>query len=154
MGKGGRHSNYESLVMPKFPSIEKWTREGLTQDQIAKNLGVGVSTFRTYVAAYQELSETLKKGKAVAVAEVENALFRRALGYEYEETKTYFKDSETGLTKYTETTKRHLPPDVAACFILLKNKDKGNWSNEPMKMDLERQMVEWRKELEEQKAWT
>lgn len=153
MGQAKR-SNYQMLVQPKLPSIEKWTREGLTQDQIAKNLGVGVSTFRKYINDHEELLEAINKGRVIAVAEVENALFKRALGYDYEETKTSLKLNDDGsATESTETMRKHLPPDVAACFILLKNKDRGNWADNPMKIDLEREMAEWRKELEEKKSF-
>lgn len=149
-----KRNNYEMLVRPKLPSVEKWTREGLTQDQIAKNLGVGVSTFRKYITEHEELLEAINKGRVVAVAEVENALFKRALGYDYEETKTNIKVDETGkATKTEEIIKKHLPPDVAACFILLKNKDRGNWADNPMKTELDRQIAEWRKELEDKKAF-
>jgi hypothetical protein len=153
VGKG-RRNNYESLVRPKLALVEKWTREGLTQDQIAKNLGVGVSSFRAYINQHSELLEAINKGRIIAVAEVENALFKRALGYDYEEVKRYNKRDDGGnVTEYVEKTTKHLPPDVAACFILLKNKDRGNWADNPMKIDLDREMAEWRKELEEKKSF-
>lgn len=149
-----KRNNYDSLIQPKLPSIEKWTREGLTQDQIAQNLGVGVSTFRKYITDHVDLLETINKGKIIAVAEVENALFKRALGYDYTETKEVIKEDANGdMVRTLEKHTKHLPPDVAACFILLKNKDRGNWSDNPMKIDLEREMAEWRKELEEKQAW-
>lgn len=85
--KGGRKNKYHTHVEPRLIEIEGWARDGLIDEQIAKNLGVAYSTFRTYVSKFPALSAALKKGKAVIDREVENALLKRALGYEYTEKK-------------------------------------------------------------------
>jgi len=81
----GRPSKYETHVKPRLLEVAAWARDGLIDEQIAKNLGVAVSTFATYKNKFPELSEALKKGKDVVDIEVENALLKRALGYSYEE---------------------------------------------------------------------
>ena len=68
--------------------IEGWARWGLTEKQIAKNMGCSYSTFRSWRDKYPALSAALKKGKEVSDFEVESALFKRAIGYETEETIT------------------------------------------------------------------
>lgn len=83
--KGGRRSKYHTHVEPKLFEIECWARDGLIDEQIAKNLGVAYSTFRTYINKFPALSAALKKGKEIIDYEVENALLKRALGYEFEE---------------------------------------------------------------------
>lgn len=65
--------------------IEGWARDGLTNKQIAQNVGVAYSTLRDWVKKFPALSESLKKGKEVVDRQVENALLKRALGYEYTE---------------------------------------------------------------------
>ncbi|WP_301965641.1 helix-turn-helix domain-containing protein [uncultured Ruminococcus sp.] len=60
--------------------LEGWAREGLTDEQIAKNIGITVSTFYEWKKKYSEISESLKKGKEVVDYEVENALLSSALG--------------------------------------------------------------------------
>jgi hypothetical protein len=42
---------------------------------------------------------------------------------------------------------------VGACAILLKNKDRGNWSDNPMKLEIERELLELRKKIEEEKMF-
>jgi len=138
-------------IKKNIPLIEKWSRDGLNEKQICKNLGIAVSTFENYKTKHKELVEALKRGKAVPIMEIENALYRRATGYEYEEVKTYIKLEGDREVKYTEKIKKHLPPDVAACFILLKNKDKGNWSDNPMRVDIDREMAEFKKAIEREK---
>lgn len=60
--------------------LEGWARDGLTDEQIAKNIGITVSTFYEWKKKYSEISESLKKGKEVVDYEVENALLSSALG--------------------------------------------------------------------------
>lgn len=84
---GGRRGKYETHVKPKLLLIEAWARDGLIIEQIAEKLGIAASTFYDYKNNHPELSEALKKGQEVVDVEVENALFKRALGYEYTEKK-------------------------------------------------------------------
>jgi hypothetical protein len=65
--------------------IEGWARDGLTNDQIAKNIGINPDPLYTWIKKYPDISEALKRGKEVVDRMVENALFKRALGYEYTE---------------------------------------------------------------------
>ena len=66
-------------VKSKLILVEGWARDGLTDEQIAENLGISTSTFYDYKSKYSEFSDTLKKGKEVVDYEVENALLRNAL---------------------------------------------------------------------------
>lgn len=66
-------------VKDKLVLVEGWARDGLTDEQIANNLGIATSTFYEYKKNYVEFSETLKKGKEVVDYEVENALLKSAL---------------------------------------------------------------------------
>lgn len=60
--------------------LEGWARDGLTDEQIAKNIGIATGTLYDWKNKYPEISDALKKGKEVADYEVENALFRNAMG--------------------------------------------------------------------------
>ena len=72
-------SKYETHVQDKLILIEGWARDGLTEAQIAKNLGISIDTFYTYKKKYTEFFEVLKRGKEVADYEVENALHKAAV---------------------------------------------------------------------------
>jgi len=138
-------------VQDKLILVEKWCRDGLTELQIAGNLGISKTTMEDYKKNYPDFLAAIKKGKEPFIAEVENALAKRALGFEYEETRTYIKYEDGKEVKYQERSKKYYPPDVAACSILLKNKDRGNWSDNPMKTDMERELLEFKKEMERMK---
>ncbi|KRL67131.1 hypothetical protein FC85_GL002726 [Lentilactobacillus diolivorans DSM 14421] len=61
--------------------LEGWARDGLTDDQIARNAGINRTTLYAWKKKYSDISDTLKKGKEVVDRQVENALFKRATGY-------------------------------------------------------------------------
>lgn len=66
-------------VKDKLILVEGWARDGLTNQQIASNLGIGETTFYKIISEHPEVSEVLKKGKEVVDYEVENALLKNAL---------------------------------------------------------------------------
>lgn len=127
-----------------------YARQGLSDIQIIKNLGITKTTFYKWLDKKnhlfkKEFSDLLKKGKKPVVFEVENALFKRALGYEYTERKMVtlttpeaLRDAASRGVALSETnpvvlrienTIKHIAPDVAAAFIILKNKDPENWKD-------------------------
>lgn len=84
MAKG----KYQEWIEPEgLLKIEGWARDGLIEEQIAEKMGVGYSTLQAWKAKYQEIQDTLKKGKEIIDRKVENALLKRALGYSYTEDK-------------------------------------------------------------------
>ena len=123
-------SKYDSHVKDKLVLVTSWARNGLTDIQIAHNLGISEDTFYTYKNKYTEFSEALKKGKEVIDFEVENALLKRALGYTFEEvTKENVFNKKTG--KYelivTKTVTKEIQPDTTAQIFWLKNRKPKEW---------------------------
>lgn len=132
MLKGVSHTakgKYEYWLTPEgLIKLEGWARDGLTDKQIAKNMGITESTLYEWKKKYSEFSESLKKGKEVVDRLVENALLKRALGYEYTETK---EKREGGvLTEVTKTVKE-VVPDVTAQIFWLKNRKPDFWKDKP-----------------------
>lgn len=103
--------------------IEGWARDGLTDEQIAEKIRITPSTLYEWKKRYSEISEALKKGKEVVDRQVENALLKRALGYQYTE-KTVEKSVEG--TKVKETVKE-VVPDTTAQIFWLKNRRPDLW---------------------------
>lgn len=72
---------YEYWITPEgLTLVEGWARDGLTDEQIAHNMGIAYSTLRKWRDTYEALSAALKKGEEVVDFEVENALFKNAIG--------------------------------------------------------------------------
>ena len=121
------------LENDKLILLEGWARCGLTDEQIAKNMGIAPSTLYEWKKKSKEFSESLKKGKEVVDFEVENALLKRALGYEYEE-ETY----ENGIL--TKKVKKHVAPDTTAQIFWLKNRKPNTWKDK-VETDEDREAV-------------
>jgi len=69
----------EWLQEDKLILLEGWAREGLTDEQIAKNMGISRTTLWDWKKKEPNILDTLKKGKDVVDFEVENALLKNAL---------------------------------------------------------------------------
>lgn len=107
--------------------IEGWAKDGLTDEQIAYNIGITAKTLYEWKKQYSEICEALKKGKEVVDRQVENALLKRALGYEYDEiTMEYGKE--------TKRVTKQVVPDVTAQIFWLKNRKPDQWRD---KRDIE-----------------
>lgn len=125
MAKG----KYEYWLTPEgLLKIEGWARDGLVDKQIAANIGVSERTFTDWKSKYSAISSVLKRGKEVVDRQVENALLRRALGYEYEEVKEKFEGN--AMTERT-VTKKEVIPDVTAQIFWLKNRKPDKWRDKP-----------------------
>lgn len=122
-------SKYETDVKPRLVEIEAWKRDGLTNEQIMKNLGIGRDSFYRYKDKYSEFSDALKKGKEVADIEVENALFKRAIGYKYKEVIKEVKEIDGKKTTYIKEVIKEMPGDVGAQIFWLKNRKSSKWKD-------------------------
>ena len=122
-GKYEKWLEPESLIL-----LEGWARDGLTDEQIANNMGVRRETLYDWKKKHPNISNALKKGKEVVDIQVENALLKRALGYEYTEEKVEI--SEKDGRKVTQTVK-HVAPDTTAQIFWLKNRRPEKWRSDP-----------------------
>lgn len=114
-------------VEEKVTLIEGWAKDGLTQQQIANNLGIGLSTLKKYKNKSVAIRTALKKGKEVSDYEVENALYKAAIN-----------------------------GSVSAMIFWLKNRRPDKWKDkkEPSEIDLTRKELDLRERklrLEEEK---
>ena len=70
MAKG----KYQRWLEPEgLALLEDWARNGLTDEQIARNIGCAAGTLYEWKKLYPEISEALKKGKDIVDSQVENA---------------------------------------------------------------------------------
>lgn len=114
-------AKYEEWLEPEgLLKIEGWARDGLTDAQIATNMGICRDTLIQWKKNYPDISDTLKKGKEVVDREVENALLKRALGYKYEEV-----TKEDGVI--TKVVTKEVQPDTTAQIFWLKNRKPDVW---------------------------
>ena len=112
-----------------LPWIRGLTRRGYTLDEIANDIGVAASTVKKWVHDFPELSDAVKKARALPDIEIEDALYNRAKGYKRTTTKTTIQACEDGSSKQTkvEVFEDVVPPDTTACIFWLKNRDRERW---------------------------
>ena len=96
---------------------------GYTEAELADFIDVSESTINTWKLDYPKFSESIKKGKAVADAEVSDRLYKRAMGFVAPDIDIRVIENrivETPLEKY-------YPPDTTAAIFWLKNRQKDKW---------------------------
>ena len=116
--------------------IEGWARDGLTDKEIARNMGISRSTLDAWRKKFSDISDTLKKGKEYADRKVEKSLYERAIGYSI----MLKKPIKVHEVKYNNKGKRiemdrieyaneeiHIPGDVTAQIFWLKNRMPEVW---------------------------
>lgn len=119
--KGGRHGKFNEWITEEgLVIIEGWARDGLTDEQIAHNIGISRSTLSEWKKRFPDLSDALKKGKEVVDRQVENALLKSALGFFYEEDAVTNKGTVVRVRKYEK-------PNTTAQIFWLKNRLPHIW---------------------------
>lgn len=124
------------LTEDNLSVIESWKRRGLTDQQIADNIGISGRTFNRWKKFEKDgecpICQALKKGKQPLDAELENALIKKALGFtETKSEVTEIKDVGGDVTKQIKKTVIAYPPDTGALIFLLKNRLKGFYQDRP-----------------------
>lgn len=142
----GRKSKYEEYVQPYLNQITEWARSGATEKEISDALGVALSTFSVYKNEYSELSDALRTGRQTVILNVKAALYKKAIGFEYEEKRGVKKGDKV---VSTEIFKRYSPPDTTAAAMLLRNYEEQWRDKDSVQTDFKRQEIEIKKALAE-----
>ena len=122
---------YEEKVLARLEEIGAWAREGYTEEDIAKELGISYSGFRNYKKQHMELVGVLTENKKIADNAVRAALFKRATGYTY--TKERKERGEDGKLVVVEKATVEVAADVSAAKFWLTNRDPENWKDRQSK---------------------
>lgn len=101
----------------KLILIQGWARDGLTQEQIAENIGIMPQTLSTWKTKSVKIKEAIKDGREVVNRRLENALIKRALGFEFTEV-----TEQKGDKAYHKEVKKYVPPDTGALIFALINR--------------------------------
>lgn len=124
----GCKGKYSEWISPDgLIRIEGLARDGLTDIMLAQKIGISETTFYEWQNRFPEFAEAIKKGKAPVDNQVESALLKKALGYEYEETVTEIYEEDGVKRKHVRKMLKHSPPDTGAIAFWLKNRRPGKW---------------------------
>ena len=110
--------------------LQAWARDGLTDEQIAVNMGIKRQTLYEWKKRFADISDALKRGKEVVDIQVENALLKRALGYQYTEVtseRMVNPATQEEAMVVTKTVVKEVQPDTTAQIFWLKNRKPDCW---------------------------
>ena len=123
------------LTMEGLLELEGWARDGLTDEQVAYNMGINKATLYRWKEKYCDICDALKRGKEVVDRQVENALLKRALVYDYTETtREYIPELDE--MKTTKKVTKQVVPDTTAQIFWLKNRKPDKWRDKPAHDDM------------------
>lgn len=111
-------------------TLRCWARAGHSQEEIAERMGVSLNVLKRWRMTWPEIDNALNASWEEAVHEVENALYRRALGYEVQETAEETTELADGSIE-TKTTRRErvIPGETTAMIFFLKNRAPERWND-------------------------
>lgn len=115
------------LTEDGLSQITNWAAKGLIYSEIASNMGIHVSTLMGWLNAHCEISEAIKKGRAMSIVCIENMAFRLAMGDVEEEIAVKIKGIDG--SERIEMRKRRPLPDKTMLIFLLKNR--AGYSDNP-----------------------
>lgn len=121
--------------------IRGWARDGYSDAQIAKNIGIARGTLYDWMERFPDISDAIKKGRAPVIVELEDALYKAGLGYEYKEVTEEITQTGEGENavqiKHRKEVTKHIPPNAAALIFALKNRRPDKWRDKTDIYDLE-----------------
>ena len=126
-------AKYEDWLTPEgLARIEGWARDGLTDKQIAGNIGISEKSFTNWKNEFPSIITTLKKGKAPVDLAVENALYKSATGFSKTLRKPVKLRRQDG-SEYIDYAEEeiYIPPQVTAQIFWLKNRRRDRWKDKP-----------------------
>lgn len=134
--EGGRPTKYKEEYAEQ---AYKLCLLGFTHEDLADFFEVNKDTITEWMNAHNEFSVSVKAGKANADAEVAQKLFKRAIGYKYDE--VVYEKVNIDVDKVEETTDdeikmevykkkltvKEVVPDTTAQIFWLKNRQPDKW---------------------------
>ena len=113
----GAKGKYQKWLLPdNLLRLQAWARDGLSDEQMAHNIGITTTTLYDWKKKYPAFSEALARGKEETTSELiadKNARNKAAM-------------------KVTKRVTRHVPPDVKALIFWLTNR-KSEWRDKQEK---------------------
>src|SRR5215208_2873436 len=116
----GRPTSYR----PEYARLAReLCRRGATLSQLAGRLGVAPRSIDNWIARIPDFAAAVRGGRAVAEAEVDRLLYRRAVGYTETVEHAVVCGRRLEIVPYT----RHVPPDARSCMRWLCRRQPEEW---------------------------
>lgn len=116
---------YNRIALPRITEIVHWFRKGWTERSVCAELEICPNTWRKWKKKHADFLELIQAARKQLTVNVENALYKRAVGYDYEEVRVEKMKDQIKTVK----TKKHMPADPSSMFFWLNNRTPENWSD-------------------------
>ena len=151
MAKRGRRDRYETAVKPYLDDIRKKVRQGVTEYEIAKSLGISPSSLNNYRNKHPEFMDALCKDKGADVLQsLINAGVQGAIGYYKDEVTITEKD---GIQTKTIVRRWYPPnPSLNQFYAKCYGKNEGILAD-PLEYELKKHKQELDEAVLKNKNW-
>lgn len=126
-----RPNKWDELNMKdKLESVCGWAKQGATDEEISKMLGISTALFYQWKKEKVEFMEAIKKGKEVSNGELLNSAFKQATGFYVPTTivvklkKPVIINEKVYYEEVAETvpSEDYVPPNPTMNIFMLKNR--------------------------------
>lgn len=155
----GRKNKYDDVILPRIEEVKKLLAKGTSEKEIASYLGISYTTWRDHKRNNPAFSALIKASRGKAIEDLEQAMFKSALGFthkikkamklksvEYENGKRLREEER--IEFYEEEV--YIAPSVACAQFLLKNWAKDRYSNNPAELEVKKKEFELNKTIKEE----
>ena len=126
----------------KLKAISEMTSKRATQRQVAEYLGVTEKTIIKLRKVHQRLDDAFQFGDEELKQNLIDAIYQRAIGFEYEETQTVIEETKTGTKKRITKFKKQSLPDITAIKYLLITKFGIEYNEKKAEIELMAKRIE------------
>lgn len=128
-------TKYNSLMPERLLALFNKPEPPATITEAAIGIGVRRETFITWVNGHPEFKTAFLQCKALVLQDLEQTLYKRAMGYDVTEEEEIREKRKGGSQKETTTQmrvvtrKKHIPADVTALRIALRAMDPEKYND-------------------------
>ena len=126
----------------KLKAISEMISKRATQRQVAEYLGITEKTIIKLRKVHPKLNEAFQYGDEELKQKLIDAMYQRAVGFEYEETQTVIEETKTGTKKRITKYKKQSLPDVQAIKYLLITKFGIEYNEKKAEIELMAKRIE------------
>lgn len=100
----------------------------LSDLEIGAHFKITPATFNSWYSKHKQFAEAVDRGRLPSAAKAVGALFKRVMGFEYNEDE-YVRNVKTNEMVLVGRKRKFVAPDVGAIMQFLRHKTKGKWSD-------------------------
>ena len=143
-------------LVTKLKSISEMVSKRATQRQVAEYLGITEKTIIKLRKVHNRLNDAFQFGDEELKQKLIDAVYQRAIGFEYEETQTVIEETKTGTKKRITKYKKQSLPEISAIKYLLITKFGIDYNEKKAEIQLMEKRIEngeevWKNEYRDEK---